>query len=115
LIHKNADYIPVFVTDILPLAIYIVWTEDDIVQTEQPPGRGQVHFNRVLRNSVRILRLRDHVLCHGNLPGTVNRNAGGEYETAAAVANGGVNQIHASNEIVGVIETPNKMTGPSAA
>ncbi len=52
LIHENSNDVPVPVTNVLPLAIDVVRTENNVVQTEHFMTDAELLLNRKLRNTI---------------------------------------------------------------
>ena len=109
LVHEDADDVAVAIADVLVLTIHIVRTEDDVVQTEHVARSGEIHFHGELGHTVRILRHRTHVLAHGRLQRTVDRNAAGEHKALHTVLHAGVDEVDAAYEVVLVVEAADEM------
>ena len=62
LIHEDTNHIPVAISDVLPFAIDVVRAEDYVIEAEHLVTDPQFLLHSEFRNSVRILRYRDHVL-----------------------------------------------------
>jgi hypothetical protein len=111
-IHENADDIPIRVADVLALPVDVVRTEDDGVQPEHFAGGAQVELHRILGDAVGILRLGNQILGHGQLVAAIDRDRGGKDEALDVVVHGGIDQVHAADQVVLVIEPANKMAQP---
>ena len=105
-IHEDPDHVPVFIPNVLPLAVNIVRAENDEVQAKQFMGGVQVQFDGVLGNAVRTLRRGNRVLRHGQLVPAVNRDGGSEDEALHVMVHRGVDQVHAAEQVVVVVKPP---------
>ncbi len=109
LVHEDAHYVPITVAEVLVFAIDVVRAEHHIVQPEHVLGRIEVHLHGQLRHPVGILRHGPHVLAHWWLQRPIHRDGAGENEALHLVADRGVDQVDAPDEVVLVVEAPDKM------
>ena len=105
LVHEDADNIAIRITDILPLAIDIVWAENHVVESKHLVGTLQVELHGQFGNAIRVFRHGHHVFLHGKLIGAIYRYTGREDKTLhCAGIDRGIDEVDASDEVVLVIK-----------
>ena len=109
LVHENPHDVAIPVSDVLPFAIHIVGAEDDVLEAEHLIADQQFSFHRQLGDPVGVFRERDHVLSHGRLAGSIDGNRGGEHEALDAVIDARIDEVHGTDQVVGVIEPFDEM------
>lgn len=110
LIHENADDVPVAVAEVLVFTINIVRPEDDVIQPKHFMRLAQVEFHRIFGDPIRVFRLGHEFLGHRQLIAAIDRDGRREHEAFHIVVHGGVDEIDAAEQVVGVIETFDEMT-----
>ncbi len=105
LVHEDPDDVAVPVGDVLARAVDVVRPEHDEVEAEQVVRRPEVQLHGVLRDPVRILRRRPHLLGdRQHRARAVDGDRRGEHEGADAVVDRRVQQGDAAEDVVRVVE-----------
>src|ERR1051326_4851512 len=61
LVHEDADHVAISVADILPFAIDVVGTKDDVVETKHLVGDFQLSLHGELGDAIGVFRHGNHI------------------------------------------------------
>ena len=111
-IHEYAHDVAVLITDVLIFAIHVVRTKDGKVQAELFVSRSQIQFHSILRNTIRVFRQRQCGFQHRNLTSAINGDRTGEDKMGHSMPDSRIDQIHAADEIIHIIEAADEMAQP---